>query len=185
MQNLFVKKFPTIFTDIKGVVGDLIHFSNGKKRPETEGDVPVYGGNGILAYTNASNNGNCIIIGRVGAYCGSVYYSSKRCWISDNAIAAKCADGDFHFFSYYLLKNAALPNRHIGTSQPLLTQGILMAIPCGLPSKEEISEFNDICRPLQEMIDCNIEENMRIANLRDTLLPKLMSGELDVSDLDI
>ena len=42
----------------------------------------------ILGYTNESNYPNCIAIGRVGAYCGSVYYESDDCWISDNAIAA-------------------------------------------------------------------------------------------------
>ena len=51
----------------------LITFSNGKKRPDGDGNVPVYGGNGILAYTNKSNAENCVIIGRVGAYCGNTF----------------------------------------------------------------------------------------------------------------
>lgn len=42
-----------------------------------------------------------------------------------------------------------------------------------------------IIRPIMGAIHNNIEENMRLASLRDSLLPKLMSGELDVSELDI
>lgn len=51
--------------------------------------MSVYGGNGILSYTDKSNAENCVIIGRVGAYCGSLYLSVEPCWISDNAIKAK------------------------------------------------------------------------------------------------
>lgn len=185
MQTIFLNMFPNAFIEINGTVGELISFSNGKKRPDEEGNIPVYGGNGILAYTNVSNNKNCIIIGRVGAYCGNLYYSSQPCWISDNAISAQSAVGSAQLFSYYLLKNASLPNRHIGTSQPLLTQGILNAIPCNMPKIDEINEFNDICVPLQEMIDTNVTENIQLAHLRDTILPKLMSGEIDVSAIQL
>ena len=62
-------------------------FKNGKKRPKSIGTIPVYGGNGILEFTNDFNNQNCIIIGRVGAYCGSVYREPSKCWVSDNAIS--------------------------------------------------------------------------------------------------
>ena len=69
---------------------EVIDFKNGKKRPKTEGNIPVYGGNGILGYTNEFNETNhSIIIGRVGAYCGSVYKCTDKCWISDNAIVGK------------------------------------------------------------------------------------------------
>lgn len=57
----------------KYLLGDVMVFKNGKKRPSGNGNIPVYGGNGILGYTNDYNNEDCIIIGRVGAYCGSVY----------------------------------------------------------------------------------------------------------------
>lgn len=69
---------------------EVIDFKNGKKRPKSEGNILVYGGNGILGYTNEFNETNhSIIIGRVGAYCGSVYKCTDKCWISDNAIVGK------------------------------------------------------------------------------------------------
>ena len=63
----------------KCLLGDIITLKNGKKRVKQIGDTPVYGGNGILDYTSQSNNENCVIIGRVGAYCGNVFYEKNKC----------------------------------------------------------------------------------------------------------
>lgn len=83
-----------------------------EEKPSENGTVPIYGGNGILGYTNISNYSECIIIGRVGVYCGSVYYEEKRCWISDNAIAAIPMEGLDVYYAYYLLKSLHLNHRH-------------------------------------------------------------------------
>ena len=177
--------FPIILdSNSKNTLEKLINFSNGKKRPDENGNIPVYGGNGILAYTNKSNAENCVIIGRVGAYCGNTFLSAAPCWVSDNAIQAKSKTSECQLFIYYLLKNAAIPTRHIGTSQPLMTQGILNAIPCTPPVDSEIVEFNKLCSSLQQTIVNNIIENKCLAILRDSLLPRLMSGELDLSKIE-
>lgn len=185
-QAIFLKMFPDIFSaSASSSFQNLIEFSNGKKRPETIGNIPVYGGNGVLAYTNQSNAENCVIIGRVGAYCGNTFLCPEKCWTSDNAIQAKSKNEDSPLFIYYLLRNASLPSRHIGTGQPLMTQAILNAIPVNEPSTQEIRSFINICTPLHETIFANEKQNISLALLRDTLLPKLMSGELDVSDIDL
>lgn len=185
-QAIFLKMFPDIFsTSASSSFQNLIEFSNGKKRPEAIGDIPVYGGNGILAYTNQSNAENCVIIGRVGAYCGNTFLCSEKCWTSDNAIQAKSKNEDSQLFIYYLLRNASLPSRHIGTGQPLMTQAILNAVPVNEPSTQEIRSFINVCTPLHEIIFANEKQNISLTLLRDTLLPKLMSGELDVSDIDL
>ena len=181
LKVIFSKMFPTIADNGSNTLEEIISFSNGKKRPDTEGKVPVYGGNGILSYTDKSNAENCVIIGRVGAYCGSLYLSIEPCWISDNAIKAEAKNSKSQMFIYYLLQELALSNRHIGTSQPLLTQGILNAIPFTCPSEEGIISFCKKANDIQKLIDMNTIENKRLSELRDTLLPKLMSGELDVS----
>ena len=185
-QAIFLKMFPDIFSaSASSSFQNLIEFSNGKKRPETIGNIPVYGGNGVLAYTNQSNAENCVIIGRVGAYCGNTFLCPEKCWTSDNAIQAKSKNEDSPLFIYYLLRNASLPSRHIGTGQPLMTQAILNAIPVNEPSTQEIRSFINICTPLHETIFANEKQNISLALLRDTLLPNLMSGELDVSDIDL
>lgn len=185
-QAIFLKMFPDIFsTSASSSFQNLIEFSNGKKRPEAIGDIPVYGGNGILAYTNQSNAENCVIIGRVGAYCGNTFLCPEKCWTSDNAIQAKSKNEDSQLFIYYLLRNASLPSRHIGTGQPLMTQAILNAVPVNEPSTQEIRSFINVCTSLHEIIFANEKQNISLTLLRDTLLPKLMSGELDVSDIDL
>lgn len=183
LKVLFAEMFPGISSNGDSKLEDLIQFSNGKKRPDSEGDVPVYGGNGVLSYTDKSNAENCVIIGRVGAYCGSLYLSIGQCWISDNAIMAKDKNRNSQLFIYYLLQILALSNRHIGTSQPLLTQGILNAITIRIPEEELIIKFCDVADTIQKQIDKNTSENNKLTELRDSLLPKLMSGELDVSNL--
>ncbi len=185
-QALFRKMFPRVLTgNCNSTMETIASFSNGKKRPQESGNIPVYGGNGILAYTNKSNGKDCVIIGRVGAYCGSSYLCMSDCWISDNAIQAKSKLGESQLFLYYLLKNAELPSRHIGTGQPLLTQGILNAIPIVSPDISTVQEFEQLCNSLHKLVENNLLENQRLSLLRDTLLPKLLSGELAISEVDL
>ena len=54
-----------------------------------------------------------------------------------------------------------------------------------IPSKRVLQDFDSLCRPLFDKILSNQKENINLSELRDTLLPKLMSRELDVSDIDL
>ena len=148
---------------IKKPLGEIIQFKNGKKRPANEGAIPVYGGNGILGYAADSNYDQCIIIGRVGAYCGSVYYEENACWVSDNAIAALPKSGTDVVYAYYLLKGLNLNKRHIGTSQPLLTQEILNRIECRIPSLAEQRQIGAMLRAIDKKIALNnkINDNLQ------------------------
>ena len=140
-------------------LGTCVRFQNGKKRPVEGGVIPVYGGNGVLDHTNRSNNRNCVIIGRVGAYCGSVFREKGICWVSDNAISATVkSDVDIDYI-YYFLKNAGLNRRHIGISQPLLTQEILNSISIYLPSLPTQKKIAAILSALDEKIAINREIN--------------------------
>ena len=76
-------------------------------------------------------------------------------------------------------------NRGQGSAQPNISSTDIMTTPCYLPNKCVIDEFNELCKPIFETIITNKYENEQLANLRDTLLPKLMSGEIDVSNVDI
>lgn len=143
-------------------LSDIMNFKNGKKRPASPGNIPVYGGNGILGFVGESNNQNCIIIGRVGAYCGSVFYESQRCWVSDNAICCTAKENSDIAFDYYLLKGLHLNERHIGTSQPLLTQEILNRIEILSPSLPEQRRIGSLLSLLDNKIELNqkINENL-------------------------
>ena len=126
-----------------------------------------------MSYTDKTNAENCIAIGRVGAYCGSTYLCKSKCWISDNAIKAKYKFSDKQFFAYYLLKKANLFERHIGTGQQLLTQGILGMIQIDIPNKEAIDDFNLKCEPIENQLSHNSNEIAKIQNLKQLVISSI------------
>ena len=74
-------------------------------------------------------------------------------------------------------------NRGQGSAQPNISASDIMSIPCVIPSQDAINNFNDTAQPLFDLIISNQRENQQLSELRNALLPKLMSGEIDVSDL--
>ena len=154
-------------------LSELISFGNGKSRPKTDGTIPVYGGNGVLSYTDKHNIENAILIGRVGAYCGSVYLEQGICWVSDNAIYAKSKISKDEFFDYFLLKGLNLFNHHVGTGQQLLTQEILNNIEVANPDIKQVEAFNEKAKSVFKTISANRNEIVRLQELSDLLLSRL------------
>lgn len=146
---------------------NYIKFKNGKKRPKEIGPYSVFGGNGILGYTNDYNAEKCIIIGRVGAYCGCVYRSNDKCWISDNAICGITYEfSDLNYF-YYLLSFLSLNKRSIGSGQPLITQDILNNIEVNIPSLKTQQKIAKVLSAIDDKIELNnsINNNLPPANI--------------------
>ncbi|MBW2739811.1 MAG: restriction endonuclease subunit S [Deltaproteobacteria bacterium] len=167
----------------EGTLGDVASFHNGKKRPDNiiEGNIPIYGGNGILGYANKSNyEGVTVIIGRVGAYCGSLYIERNPVWISDNALVAKPINKKHPSFLLFLLKSLQLNEMAEGSSHPLLTQTLLKSTQIILPPERLIESFVYQADTWLNKIDKNNKQIRTLEKLRDTLLPKLMSGEVRV-----
>lgn len=136
-------------------LGDVCKFQNGKKRPKEPGKYPVFGGNGILDYTNQFNSNVGVIVGRVGAYCGSVFLSKEKCWVSDNAILCiNTSDTDI-IYLYYLLKSLNLNAKHIGSGQPLITQDILNNIKIFLPPLDVQKKIAGVLGALDDKIELN------------------------------
>lgn len=118
-------------------LGDITIMRNGKKRPNTQGTYPVYGGNGIMDYADCYNAENTIIVGRVGAYCGNVYQCKNKCWVSDNAISVSANELVDDNYLYYLMSSLDFHHHHIGGAQPLITQDIIGGFEIFLPPLEE------------------------------------------------
>lgn len=90
-------------------------------------------------------------------------------------------------FVYCFLK-ANLPtieSMASGSTFKEVSGSIMKSVPAVIPDSETISRFNDFAKPLLAEQQNLEEENRRLAQIRDSLLPRLMSGELDVSDLDL
>ena len=118
------------------LLGGLLSFSNGKSSPERSDRLPhpVYGSNGIIGFSDETNSDpNTIVVGRVGSYCGSLHYSDRACWVTDNAIRATARDENDTRFLLYLLQTLQLNNWRAGSGQPLLNQTILSSIPVTVP----------------------------------------------------
>lgn len=90
-------------------------------------------------------------------------------------------------FIYCTLKQpeivSEIINRGQGSAQPNISGNDIMSISCIYPNNSVIEEFNNICKPYFEKIITNQYENMKLSAIRDALLPKLMSGEIDVENL--
>ncbi len=95
---------------------------------------------------------------------------------------------DWVYFVLCFLRSPETTNhidmRLAGSTQKYISLGELRQLPVVIPSDDELKSFNDSVRPLFEEITLRTEEIKRLAELRDTLLPRLMSGELSVADLD-
>lgn len=160
-------------------LGDIISLGNGKVRPKETGNIPIYGGNGILGYCNSSNyDGETVIIGRVGAYCGSVYYENRPIWISDNALAVKSKKGYSTKFIYYLLKNLKLNDYAEGSSHPLITQTLLNAIDVlFIDDIGEQKSIASILSSLDDKINLLHQENTTLEMIAETLFNKTLSDK--------
>lgn len=155
-------------------LGEIISLGNGKVRPKEIGNIPIYGGNGILGYCNNYNyKGETIIIGRVGAYCGSVYYENRPIWISDNALAVKPKNGYSTKFLYYFLKTLRLHEYAEGSSHPLLTQTLLNTIDVlFINNIQEQNHIASILGSLDNKIDLLHRENETLEAMAETLFRK-------------
>lgn len=153
-------------------LGDIINFKNGKKVQIEPGKIPIYGGNGILGYTNKFNAEDGIAIGRVGAYCGMAYREFGECWISDNGIFGTEKEG-FNNYAFYLIKNLSLNERAEGTGQPLITQNMLNNISVIQPPKDLIKKFDIEIGKLLKLITLKKKEIELLKSLNEVLLSML------------
>jgi len=150
---------------------EVLTFGNGKVKPKNNGAIPIYGGNGILGFGNKSNyDGETIIIGRVGAYCGSVYYENKPIWVSDNALSAKPKGKNNAKFLYYFLKQIDLNQWAGGSSHPLVTQTLLNSLEfsiCINPNTQ--ASTASILSSLDDKINLLHRQNATLEKMGETL----------------
>ena len=145
---------------------NVVHFKNGKKKPNSKGNIPIYGGNGILGYTDKYNAfNNTIIIGRVGAYCGCVYKCENECWVSDNAILGQVKENYDYMYVYYLMKTLNIHDLHVGSGQPLMTQDILNNIIVDIPCYNEQVKIGKFLNEVDKKIELNNQINNNLSEL--------------------
>ena len=135
---------------------DLFRWCSGKSITATYGDIPIYGSNGIIGYTDIAKYSNKIILGRVGAYCGSVEYCKDDFNATDNTLITTCDESKITYkFAYYLLSQYKLNDYAGGSAQPLITQSILKHLKCSIPSLSHQQKIASILSAYDNLIENN------------------------------
>ena len=155
-----------------GTLGEISDFKNGKATKLSNGIIPVYGGNGIVGYTETSNAENVIVIGRVGINCGNALLEPNKCWVNDNAMMA-IPKSDSIYFLYLLIKSLDLNGQSEGSGQPLLTQVILTQQDCLIPSFHAMRMFNSQAKTLAMNVFIRQSEIVDLNELQSLLLAKM------------
>ncbi len=138
--------------------------------------------------TTACHKGDTLI-SNIRPYFKKIVYCEDNCGCSTDVL---CFTPSQPRYSAYLFSTlyadkffAFMVAGSKGTKMPRGDKQQIMTYPVVLPSEEELAGFNTIASPLLEQIYSNSAENKRLSILRDTLLPKLMSGEIDVSAIQL
>ena len=163
-------------------LGDVAPLNYGKALKATErkdGAIPVYGSSGVVGHHNRALVGpGAIIVGRKGNV-GSLYYSASSCFPIDTVFYIEPEAASRHLFLAlhslnFISSDSAVPglNRTYTHSLPLL-----------IPSDDIARAFETTVGPLFAQVENLTRQNQYLAHARDLLLPKLMSGQLDVSGI--
>lgn len=181
-----------------GTVGDIIQLHDSKRVPLSGAErdkmakvYPYYGATSLMDYVdNYLFDGIYLLLGEDGTVVDSLglpilQYVYGQFWVNNHAHIITGKEGFsveelYLFFSLTNIKSIVT-----GAVQQKVSQQNLKKVPAIIPSKQALSAFDEIIQPIFAQIRNLRDENANLSQLRDTLLPKLMSGELDVSDIDL
>nr|WP_232835725.1 restriction endonuclease subunit S [Actinocorallia populi] len=157
-----------------------------KATDRTPGDVPVFGGNGISgSHDTPLVSGPGIIIGRKGANAGSVSWSQKDFWPIDTAFYVESkGEGLPLEYLFFLLQRVDLRGVVGDSAIPGLNRETALSLGVSLPETDSVTRFVEFVRPMLQRQQAAEEESRSLMELRDALLPKLMSGEIRVKDAE-
>ncbi|MGL1040131.1 restriction endonuclease subunit S [Vibrio vulnificus] len=163
---------------------DILELAYGKALKKTvrvDGDVPVYGSGGLTGYHNQSLvEGPGIIVGRKGTV-GSVYWEPKAFYPIDTVFYVKPRAGYSLKYCHLVLQNLGLKDMNTDAAVPGLNRDNAYRLDVITPTKGVMNLFKEIMQSLQSNVDANNAQSASLESLRDTLLPKLLSGEIDLT----
>jgi len=170
-------------------VDDFAEIKGGKQlarqKISSTGPVPVFGGAGIMGYTTEYNaEGFVITVGRVGAYCGQFFSHRGKAWVNNNASHIRPADSTLGEWLFLSLLHANINILKKGAAQPFVANSDIANMLLIWPGQKLVHEFSQLLIPIIMRTEMIQEESRTLAALRDTLLPKLISGELRVPDAE-
>lgn len=204
-QTLYKQHFPySVQDDLPdgwriGTVGEIIEIHDSKRIPLSGADrmkmekkiYPYYGAASLMDYVdNYIFDGKCLLLGEDGTVVDDagypiLQYVWGQFWVNNHAHILTGRLG-FNVESLYMLfKQTPVKSIVTGAVQPKISQANLRSVQVVIPPEHNLKEYNDLVEPLFSLLRANEEECKSLAALRDTLLPKLMSGEIDVSAVQL
>ena len=182
-----------------GTVGEIIDIHDskriplsGKERDQMENKIyPYYGAASLMDYVdNYIFDGKYLLLGEDGTVVDDkgypiLQYVWGKFWVNNHAHILTGSNG-FNVESLYVLfKQTSVASIVTGAVQPKISQANLRSIKVVIPPESTIKAYNDQVEPIFSLIRVNEDFNRSLVQVRDALLPKLMSGELDVSVIEI
>lgn len=169
-----------------GRLSDLITVRYGKDHKKlADGIYPVYGSGGIMRYVEKPlYDKESVLIPRKGTL-NNVMYVNKPFWSVDTMFFTEMKLPNVAKFVFHFVKSKDLASLNAGSAVPSMTTDILNAMELPIPDADTFYKFENIVAPLYKVMQQNTQESSKLAELRDSLLPRLMSGELDVSSIDL
>ena len=169
-----------------GHLSDLITVKYGKDHKKlADGIYPVYGSGGIMRYVERPlYNEESVLIPRKGTL-NNVMYVNQPFWSVDTMFYTEMKLPNVAKFVYHFVKAKDLASMNAGSAVPSMTTDILNAMEVVIPSTSALEEFESLVAPMYEAMEANDVQSKALSQMRDTLLPKLMSGEIDVSDVQL
>lgn len=196
-NNLYEEAVALYKDKFKGIeqgektIGEYILPKRGKNlltRDAVEGEIPVVaGGLEPSAYHNQSNTKSPVItISASGANAGYTNLWNIPVWASDCSYIDESITKNVYFW-YIVLKTRQneIFDAQTGSAQPHIYPQHIAEMPIDVLNDDEVEKYNTLVEPLFKMIGNNKTENIKLSQLRDALLPKLMNGEIDLDNIEI
>lgn len=170
----------------RGHLSDLITVKYGKDHKKlADGGYPVYGSGGIMRHVERPlYDKESVLIPRKGTL-NNVMYVNQPFWSVDTMFYTEMRLPNVAKFVYHFVKAKDLASMNAGSAVPSMTTDILNAMEVAIPSASALEEFEVLVAPMYKAMQENDNQSETLAKLRDALLPKLMSGEIDVSDIQL
>ncbi len=167
----------------KGVIGDLLKLQRGydiTKKQQRPGPYPVVSSSGIRSYhAEFKVRGPGVVIGRKGTL-GTVHYIDSDYWPHDTSLWVRDFRGNRPFYVLCLLRALDLARLDGGGANPSLNRNVVHAVALPIPPRDLIARFDDVSGPAFDQSQVLKQQNAKLREARDLLLPRLMDGRIPV-----
>ena len=166
-----------------GCLGDLITIKYGKDHKKLDdGTFPVYGSGGFMRFVNSwLYNGESVLIPRKGTL-DNIMYVCEKFWTVDTMFFSVPKMDYVMKYVYNYIKRFDFSKMNEGTSVPSNTAARLNKMPILIPTHEILEMYDETFCPIYNKRKMKDKESRTLFLLRDTLLPRLMSGEIEVPE---